>query len=291
MTDQGGRVVVGYDGGRDAGLALAWAIETARREDRPLRVVVAASAMDPILAPGFHERTEQLAAQWRERAEKVLADAGLADTGVEVVHGPTLRVLLKAVTADDLLVVGSHGHAPFVETVGGSVSQHLARHACCPVVVVRPAHRRDVHRVVVGVDGSPESVAAARFACARARSTGETVVVVHGYQVLPFLDGEQDDHRHVADRRHRLAERLQAWLEPVRAAYPDVDLTAEVVPEEAPLLLAHESAGASLVAVGSRGRDAFADLLLGSTTQEVLFHARCPVAVVRSLPGDPVTRW
>ena len=281
MTEQGGRVVVGYDGGRDAGLALAWAIDTARRDGRPLRVVIAASAMDPLLSPGFHERTERLATQWHERAAKVLADAGLADAGAEVVHGPTLRVLLRAVTPDDLLVVGSHGHAPFVETVGGSVSQHLARHACCPVVVVRPVHRPEAHRLVVGVDGSPESVAAARFACARARSTGEAVVVLHGYQVLPFLDGAQDEHRHVADRRHRLADRLASWLEPVRAAYPDVDLTAEALPEEAPLLLAQESAGASLVVVGSRGRDAFADLLLGSTTQEVLFHARCPVAVVR----------
>lgn len=281
MTEQEGRIVVGYDGGRDADLALAWAIRTAREEDRPLHVVVAASAMDPVLAPGFHEHTERLATEWRERAEKVLAEAGLTEAAVEVVHGPTLRVLLKAVTADDLLVVGSQGHAPFVETVGGSVSQHLARHACCPVVVVRPTHRPDAHRIVVGVDGSPESVAAARFACARARRTAEAVVAVHGYQVLPFLDGLQESHRHRADRGHRLAERLEAWLEPVRAAYPDVALTATVVPEEAPLLLAHESAAASLLVVGSRGRDAFADLLLGSTSQDALFHARCPVAVVR----------
>ena len=281
MDEQRARVVVGYDGGRDAGLALAWAIATARREDRPMRVVIAASAMDPLLLPAFHERSEQLAAQWCEHAEKLVADAGLADVRVEVVHGPTLRVLLRAVTVDDLLVVGSQGHAPFVETVGGSVSQHLARHACCPVVVVRPAHRPDAHRVVVGVDGSPESLAAARFACARSRTTGETVVVVHGYQVLPFVDGAQDEHRHVADRHHRLTGRVEGWLAPVRAAYPDVELTAEAVPEAAPLLLAHESAGASLVVVGSRGRDAFSDLLLGSTTQDVLFHARCPVAVVR----------
>jgi nucleotide-binding universal stress UspA family protein len=281
MTEEPGRIVVGYDGGRDADLALRWAIRTAHLEHRPLRVVVAASAMDPVLLPGFHERTEQLAAQWRGRAEKVLAEAGLAEADVEVVHGPTLRVLLKAVRPEDLLVMGSLGHAPFVETVGGSVSQHLARHACCPVVVVRPAHRPAAHRIVVGVDGSPESLAAARFACARARSTGEPVVVLHGYRVLPFVDGEPDEHRHVADRQHRLDARLEEWLEPVRAAYADVALTARAVPGEAPLLLAHESASASLLVVGSRGRDAFADLLLGSTTQDVLFHARCPVAVVR----------
>ena len=85
----------------------------------------------------------------------------------------------------------------------------------------------------------------------------------------------------VDDDAQDLAARLEEWLEPVRAAYPDVALTARAVPEEAPLLLAHESGSASLLVVGSRGRDAFADLLLGSTSQDALFHARCPVAVVR----------
>lgn len=266
------RIVVGYDAGPDADLALTWAIGTARRQQRPLVVQIATSAMDPVLIKSFHQETERLAARWRARAEKVLADAGVTDATVRVDHGPTLRVLLTAVRSGDLLVVGSTGHAPFVETVGGSVSQHLARHARCPVVVVRPAHLPDAGRIVVGVDGSAESIAALAFACARARDTGEEVLVVHGYRAHPF--GRPD-------LAEQVAEQLAGWTAPARAAYPDVAITEKAVEEPAHRLLADLSASASLLVVGSRGRDAFADLLLGSVTQDALHRARCPVAVVR----------
>lgn len=283
MEDETRRIVVGYDGGPDADLAIAWAIETARLETVPLAVVIAASAMDPVLVSDFHRRTERLAAQWRTRAEKILAGAGATDATVEVRHGNTLPMLLTSVTPADLLVVGSAGHAPFVETVGGSVSQHLARHACCPVVVVRPAHRLDAGIIVVGLDGSEESIAAARFACARARLTGHGVLAVHGYHEFPFPgpDRDADEHRHVADHQDLMARRLATWLAPVRADFPDVTVTQEAIRKSAPRLLADLADESSLLVLGSRGRDAFTDLLLGSTSQHALAHARCPVAIVR----------
>jgi nucleotide-binding universal stress UspA family protein len=269
VTEPDSRIVVGYDGGPDADLALAWGIETARLERRTLAVVIATSAMDPVLIPDFHERTERLAAEWRARAETILADADMRDSSIDVVHGPPVPTLLKAVTPEDLLVVGSIGHAPFVETVGGSVSQHLARHARSTVVVVRPAQLLDADVVVVGLDGSAESLAAARFGCSRARMTHEVVLAVHGFRSLPF-----------GDREHAVAQRLDEWLAPVRAEFRDVEITRRAVPEPAPRLLRDLSEEASLLVLGSRGRDAFTDLLLGSTSQDALHHAHCPVAIV-----------
>jgi nucleotide-binding universal stress UspA family protein len=45
-------------------------------------------------------------------------------------------VLLKAAEGADLLVVGSRGHGGFAGMLLGSVSEHVAAHSPCPVVVV-----------------------------------------------------------------------------------------------------------------------------------------------------------
>jgi nucleotide-binding universal stress UspA family protein len=270
MSTEVGRIVVGYDGSADAGAALDWALDTARLEQRTLRVVVATSAMDPVLISDFHERTERLAGQWRAAAERVVEAAQLADASVEIAHGPPVAVLLHALTAGDLLVVGSRGHAPFVETLGGSVSQHLARHARCPVVVVRAA-RPDVRGIVVGVDGSPESLDALRFACTRARLTGEDVTVLQAHRAW----WSQPSARDV------LSARLSNWVRSAREEFADVQIAEEVVDGAASDVLVDRSRGASLLVLGNRGRDAFVDLLLGSTSQDALHRAQCPVAVVR----------
>lgn len=271
MGAEVGRVVAGYDGGEDAVAALDWAVLTARLEQRALRVVVAASAMDPVLISDFHVRTERLAQEWRAQAECVVEAARLADASVEVVHGPTVAVLLRAATAVDLLVVGSRGHAPFVETLGGSVSQHLARHASCPVVVVRPPAVADAHGIVVGVDCSPESFAALRFACARARLTGEDVTVLHGHRVWWPQQSAQEV----------LTARVHDWVAPLREEYADVGIVETVLDGDPSDLLVERSGTASLLVLGSRGRDAFVDLLLGSTSQDALYRARCPVVIMR----------
>ena len=78
------------------------------------------------------------------------------------------------------------------------------------------------------------------------------------------------------------AERLLAeTTEAVRADFDEIDLTTVAVAASADRLLLDLSAVSSLVVVGSRGRDASAEMLLGSVAQEVLHRAVCPVTVVR----------
>ena len=162
----------------------------------------------------------------------------------------------------------------------GSVSQHLARHATCPVVVVRQPRDTEAQRIVVGIDGSSTSAAALRYACRRADVTGETVVALHAWHVrAPSTDVWAAEPRtvDVGERERLLAESVAG----VREDHPDVRLEQEVVLVAPGQALADASASASLVVVGSRGLGYFSGLLLGSVSQAVLHRAACPVAVVR----------
>ncbi|GAA3517898.1 universal stress protein [Nocardioides daeguensis] len=279
MSENPSCIVVGYDGSASADAALAWAASDSATD---LRVVLVGTAMDPVLG-GYRHVMDRAVEEWRTAATERVAALGRPDATIDVRHGPVVPELLQAAEKASMLVVGSTGHGLAAGTLTGSVSQHVARHAPCPVVVVRPRHSTVVDRIVVGVDDSPESAQALRFACERARRTGEGVTAIHGYfsvlaHVLTF-DGAESD---VADRQLAAAEKLVRELcRDCAAEFPDVEIEPEAIPVRAGQVLVDASRAASLLVVGSRGRDAFAEMLLGSVSQHVLAHAQCPVAIVR----------
>lgn len=110
-------------------------------------------------------------------------------------------------------------------------------------------------------------------------------MAVHVWQDLlveptlaPLVDWEVLE----SDERAVLAERLAGWA----GKYPDVDVSRRIVRDRPAAALVDESGRAQLVVVGSRGRGGFRGLLLGSVSQALLHHARCPVAVVRPTDAD-----
>jgi nucleotide-binding universal stress UspA family protein len=123
-------------------------------------------------------------------------------------------------------------------------------------VVVRGNHRDGP--VVVGVDLSPESDPAIGFAFEEAAGSGVPLVAAHA--------GEQS-----------LNTRMSGWL----VKYPDVAVEQVVVQERPIPVLLELGQRAGLLVIGSRGRGGFAGMLLGSTSQALIHHAPCPVAVVR----------
>lgn len=273
-------ILVGYDGSPDADLALDWAARTATVTPRRLEVVIVGTHMDPVVGH-VREHNDRLVDGWHQRAYRSLEESGVASWDVAVHRGPIVPVLLAAAASAGLLVVGSRGHGLLLGTMSGSVSQHVARHATCPVAVVRPLRQPNAQQIVVGIDGSEGARAALRFACSRASATGESMVAVHAYRAwsVPLRD-PTSFHRTPGDAEE--AERLLAeTTEAVRADFDEIDLTTVAVAASADRLLLDLSAVSSLVVVGSRGRDAFAEMLLGSVAQEVLHRAECPVAVVR----------
>ena len=269
-------ILVAYDGSPDAELALRWAGEEARATGTGLRVVV----VDDVV-------TSPWGLAVAHHGEEVLAGAGAALTDVmpeavlETRVGHVMEELLHASESASMVVVGSRGHGRTGDLLIGSVSQHLARHATCPVAVVRPAHTAGSRRIVVGIDGSKTSSEALEYACRRAERTGESVTAIHAWhEHAPSTDVWSSEPRAIGSLPHRqvlLAESVAG----VRTDHPDIVLEQEAVPVAPVRCLIDASRNASLLVVGSHGLGFFGGLLLGSVSQGVLHRAECPVVVVR----------
>lgn len=281
MTSPSG-VVVGFDDSPEAEVALTWAAGYAGMLGLPLTVVLVGTNMDPIVGD-FRARTDESVEDWRLTAGVRLHELDVAQSSVVVRHGPVVPELLEASRDAAMIVLGSSGHSLAAGTFTGSVSQHVARHAHCPVAVVRETRSPHVRRIIVGVDGSEESLKALRFACERAQLTGESVTVIHGYtslgsRMVSATGSSRDPGEVGRTAAHELVKGVCAG---VARDYPSVEVVPEAIPVRAAQALVDASGAATLVVVGSRGRDAFTELLLGSVSQHVLHRAECPVVIVR----------
>ncbi|MGW4891551.1 universal stress protein [Kitasatospora sp. NPDC004240] len=145
-------------------------------------------------------------------------------------------------------------------------------------------------RIVVGVDGSPASEHALRWAVAYARAVGGTVNAIcaweypafYGWSGLSVPPVEGYNPEELAGRT------LSDTVTRVVGAEPDVRVTEAVMPGNATQILLEAAKGADLVVTGSRGRGGFSGALLGSVSRHLTEHAPCPVVVVREQPpaGD-----
>lgn len=136
------RVVVGVDGSAGSDRALDWAIEEARSRGAPLEVVHAWEVTYPALGPAIGYAADYGAV---EEEAQILLDkvvdghdtSGLtAPVSRRLLPGPAASALLGAARGAEELVLGSRGQGGFAGLLLGSVTQQVAHHAPCPLVVV-----------------------------------------------------------------------------------------------------------------------------------------------------------
>lgn len=139
-------------------------------------------------------------------------------------------------------------------------------------------------KIVVGVDGSPGSRAALRWAFdeARIRRAALEVVTVWQFPVMTSLPAfgampPPDDMGEQAE-----AELRQVLVDEDVAPTDEVPVTTVVAEGAAAPALLEASEGADLLVVGSRGHGGFTGLLLGSVSHQCASHSECPVVVVRT---------
>ncbi|MDT0118999.1 universal stress protein [Kocuria sp. PD6] len=137
----------------------------------------------------------------------------------------------------------------------------------------------ETFRVVVGVDGSPESLRALEWAVTEARLRQGQVHVVTAWQHPSMVAGDDEPDWDLTRYEARARFLQDDAMRSVHAEQEDI--TGEVVQGQPAAVLVEASTEADLLVVGSHGYGGFTGLLLGSVSNQVLHHARCPVLVVR----------
>jgi nucleotide-binding universal stress UspA family protein len=225
--------VVGIDGSDCSTNAMEWAVENAPGRATGLDLVTAwqmplvgATPMSgPVIMPFDDEEFRSAAADDVER----LAEAVRSRVDVKVQplvgQGSPASVLLDAASRGTLLVIGRRGRGGFARLLLGSTSTQCATHAVVPTVVVPgDAPPAGVERILVGCDGSPNSMAALRWAI-RFAAPGSTIVVAWVWDATPLAVGA--DAFFFPDASDLAAERFNHLV----AAVDDEAARAEVIVE------------------------------------------------------------
>jgi nucleotide-binding universal stress UspA family protein len=138
--------------------------------------------------------------------------------------------------------------------------------------------------IVVGIDGSDQSIAAAHWAAEQARLTGSTLFAVGAWEGFPAwgtVVPVPEDYDPVADIR-AMVDRI---VEGLAAEFPAVTIDTKAVTGPPAEVLIEASRHADLLVVGSRGHNQVSGLLLGSVSQHCATRARCSVVIVRNDGG------
>jgi len=288
--------------------ALDHAIAIARRYESIVTVLYVCPSI-PALAYAAGIPTEQrtvLTTMDLERLESELRQFADGGETSRIQVRPAVRegsvvaeVLDEAASMKaDLLTVGTHGRSGFERLFLGSVTEKLLRKACCPVLTVPkhnpetiPARPELFKHILCPIDFSDCSMAALRYATSMAQENDAELVVLYVVpnDLVPLPGQSPDDSVDhtisVADfflRREEHVRRLlrEAVPKPART-YCSVETTMTHGRPSTEILRLADEHQSDLIVIGVRGRGAADLTVFGSTTQQVVRRAACPVLTIR----------
>lgn len=250
----------------------------------------------PAVENGGLTQIEQMQANTSECFHQAVA-AGI-DVDVAVDIGEPAREILDraAKLPADMIVIGTHGSGGFEHLVLGSVAEKVIRKAACPVLTVPPRARATsvlpFRRVLCAVDFSEPSIEGLAYACSLARESGATLTLLHVIEwpwveppAPPFEDLPHEQAAALKEFRRYLETSATGRLETIVPA----DLRTRCNPQPAvrhgkpyvEILRAAEEIKADLIVVGIHGRNVAGMALFGSTTNQVVRRATCPVLTLK----------
>ena len=272
-----GAVLVGVENWPAAAESVSWAAEQAFRDGHDLcllHVVTGATLDTP---PGFRagapseldqDHGAVVLATASRYADRRLDELSRApeflgfrrpEVRVDLQVGPVASVLDAASSVASLLVLGSRGRGPISSRILGSVSRSALVDARCPVVVLRPGTGGLGRGVLVGIDGTSDSIPALEFAFAQAAQRSLPITVLYCYR-SGGADRPDDDRVLVAESVAGLRER-----------YPDLHPRLRIEAGSLAHTLSEQSPTMHMVVAGSSGT---------GVAKYLLDHAHGVVAVI-----------
>ncbi|CAN5592402.1 universal stress protein [soil metagenome] len=214
--------------------------------------------------------------------------------------GPAYRQVCEeaAKVRADLIVIATRGAGGWKRVLIGSTAERVVRHAPCPVLVVREKEREfisrksgkqqertlKIRRIVVPTDFSAHSKEALDYAIALAKRVGARLLLVNAtypQYLNTSIDYMALDYPALyEDIRSRARSEMKEFLR--GSAFQGVPFDTAIKdghPAERIVRFAKKER-ADLIVTSTHGRTGFSRALLGSTAEQVVRHARCPVLVV-----------
>jgi len=209
----------------------------------------------------------------------------------------------KALKAD-LIVLSTHGRSGLKRVLLGSTAERIVRHAHCPVLAVRrqpggPAlrllaqekpvypERLPWRRILVPLDFSLASLRALQTAGRLASQCGAQLILLHAVEPSPYPTGMDGGILTMPDAEVVRKARAQLPRVARRLVPKAVRVTTLVSQGRAASVIVDAAAAKriDLIMLATHGHTGLERLLMGSTTEEVVRHAKCPVWVVRKPQG------
>lgn len=279
------KILLALDGSAESGAAARW---TAALADDGETEVVAVTVLTPRLLGRLSDAetgrsVEQLLDdEWTEPLHRpglswrwVVRDG---DAGEEI-------AAVAEAEAPDLVVLGAptRGRLPALR---GDVARAVAHRVHAPMVAVRGEHRPlRGGRFVVGVDGSPGSAHALRWAVALAERLDAQVIAAFAHDLLA------DSYPHPPVDNWRYVGELEARQ--VVASIEDeahVPIAFRMLGGDAAAVIDETAAatGAALIVAGKRSRHSLGGAVVGRVPVHLVHSAPCPVVLLPSSPTHPV---
>lgn len=270
------QVLVATDLSGPAGLAVQRAAQLVARHGARLTALhVVPPGLDPELTGFAQSRLNAQAHQYAAPAavETVVRSGKI---GAEIVAEAEDR-------GADLLVVGAHGAHWLADPFLGSTAENVVRASQAPVLVVKKPPEAAYRTVLLAVDTSETSAAAARAASALTPDANHLVVHVHVVMGEHLMQMRGIDEAELAQLRRVSSDQVRPRVEKLAATLtprPIQVLTESGRPQSVlPDLVDHYEP--DLIAVGTGERSKLGYALLGSVAQHVMRQAKSDVLIVR----------